>query len=88
MVDAFQKKLGTPKCMRIPTYFSYRESASQKNGGQVYVDHSEASAAFQTMVLRTSMQDPIFIPPFPNLLTQNQTKTNINTHHVRIKYWL
>ena len=40
MVDAFKKKLDTPKSIRFPIFCSYRESVSQSNEGQVYVDHN------------------------------------------------
>ena len=54
--------LDTPKSIRLPTFCSYRESVSQNNEGQVYVDHKNTSVT-------------VFIPPFPNLFTdpnQNQ----------------
>ena len=71
-------KLDIPKSMPLPTFCSYRESVSQSNEGQVYIDHNNTSVAFPTMytqLLRMSIQDPNSIPPFPNLLTdpnQNQ----------------
>ena len=81
-------KLYTRKSMRLPTFCSYRESVSQSNEGQVYVDHNNTSVAFATMVypvIENAIQNPIFIPPFLNLLTdpnqnqhplcQNQTLT-------------
>ena len=55
-------KLDTLKSIRLPTFCSYRESVSQSNEGQVYVDHNNTSVT-------------VFIPPFPNLFTdpnQNQ----------------
>ena len=41
-------KLDTPKSIRLPTFCSYRESVSQSNEGQVYVDHS-TSVTFRTL---------------------------------------
>ena len=43
-------KLDTPKSIRPPTFCSYRESVSQSNEGQVYIDHNNTSVAFPTMV--------------------------------------
>ena len=43
-------KLDTPKSIHLPTFYSYRESVSQNNEGQVNVDHSKTSVAFPTMV--------------------------------------
>ena len=70
-------KLVIPKSICLSTFYSYRESASQSSEGQAYIDHSNTNVSFPTMVqlLRMSIQDSIFIPPFPNLLTdpnQNQ----------------
>ena len=43
-------KLDIPKSMPLPTFCSYRESVSQSNEGQVYIDHNNTSVAFPTMV--------------------------------------
>ena len=40
----------TPKSICLPTFCSYRESASQSNEGQAYIDHSNTNVVFPTMV--------------------------------------
>ena len=71
-------KLDTPKILCLSTFCSCRESVSQSNEVQVYVDHNNTIVVFPawyTQSLRMSIQDPIFIPPFPNFLTDpNQTQ--------------
>ena len=42
-------KLDASKSIRLRTIYSYRESVSQSNEGQVYIDHSNTSTAFPTM---------------------------------------
>ena len=37
--------IGHSKSIRIPTFCSYRESVSQSNEVQVYVDHNNTSVA-------------------------------------------
>ena len=81
-------KLDTPKSICLPTFCSYRESVSQSNAGQVYVDHSDSSVAFPTMVhpiieniyTRSNFHSPIsksFGRPKPKP-TSTVSKSNIN----------
>ena len=49
MVDAFQINW-TPKNICLPTFCSYRESFSQSNEGQMYIDHINTSVSFPIMV--------------------------------------
>ena len=48
--ECISNKLDTPKSIRLPTFYSNRESVSQSNEGQVYIDHNNTSVAFPTMV--------------------------------------
>ena len=43
-------KLDTPKGIRLHTFCSYRESVSQSNEGQVYMNHNNISVAFPPIV--------------------------------------
>ena len=43
-------KLSTPKSIYLPTFSSHRESVSQNNEGQVYIEDNNTSVAFPTMV--------------------------------------
>ena len=43
-------KLDTPKGIRLHTFCSYRESVSQSNEGQAYMNHNNTSVAFPTIV--------------------------------------
>ena len=81
-------KLDTPKSICLPTFCSYRESVSQSNEGQVYVDHSDSSVAFPTMVhpiieniyTRSNFHSPIsksFGRPKPKP-TSTVSKSNIS----------
>ena len=81
-------KLDTTKTICLPTFCSYRESVSQSKKGQVYVDHSDSSAAFPSMVhpiieniyTRSNFHSPIsksFGRPKPKLTTI-RSKSNIN----------
>ena len=66
-VGCISNKLDTPKSIRLPTFCSYRESVSQSNEGQVYMDHNNTSVAFPTMVhpvienvyIRSNFHSPI-----------------------------
>ena len=77
-------KLDTPKSIHLPTFYSYRESVSQNNEGQVNVDHSNTNVALPTIVhqvIENVYTRSNFHSRFPDLLTdpnqhplcQNQT---------------
>ena len=86
-MDAFQTNWTHLKAHTLLPFS--RESVSQRNEGQVYVDHNNISVAFQTMI-HTVIKNFYTRFNFHFQIThiQNfwQTRTRTNTRCVRIKH--
>ena len=81
--QCISNKLNTPKGISLRSFCSYRESASQSNAGQVYVDHNNTSVVFAAMVHPCLYKIQF---SFPHFQIFRQAQAGANTHCVGIKH--